>query len=168
MYPRVFTEYADHRRKYADVSSLPTPAFFYGPEEGDELYVDIERGKSLVVRLLAVGEANEEGERNVFFELNGQPRTVKVADDSLAADRHQRLKAEDGNPLHIAAPMPGLVVSVAVAKGKTVSAGDRLLTIEAMKMETAVYTDRPGKVSDIIAPAGTRVDTKDLLILLED
>ena len=120
------------------------------------------------MRLLAVGEANDEGERNVFFELNGQPRTVKVADESLAADAQQRLKADDANPLHIAAPMPGLVVSVAVAKGEAVSAGDRLLTIEAMKMETAVYTDRPGKVADIIAPAGTRVDTKDLLILLED
>ena len=168
MYPRVFTEYADHRRQYADVSALPTPAFFYGPEEGDELYIDIERGKSLVVRLLAVGEANDEGERNVFFELNGQPRTVKVADESLAADAHQRLKADDANPLHIAAPMPGLVVSVVVSKGEAVSAGDRLLTIEAMKMETAVYTDRPGKVADIVTPAGTRVDTKDLLILLED
>jgi pyruvate carboxylase len=94
----MYTEYADHRRQFADVSSLPTPAFSYGPEEGDELYIDIEleHGKSLVVRLLAVGEANDEGERNAFFELNGQPRTMKVADESLAADAHQRLKADDG------------------------------------------------------------------------
>ena len=168
MYPRVFVDYADHRRQFADVSALPTPAFFYGPEEGDELYVDIERGKTLVVRRLAIGEPNEEGERNVFFELNGQPRTVKVADESLAHEAHRHLKADDSNPLHIAAPMPGLVVSVSVSKGEKVKAGDRLLTIEAMKMETAVYTDRPGKIADIVAGAGTRVDTKDLLIVLED
>ena len=168
MYPRVFLDYAEHRRQYSDLSALPTPAFFYGPEVGEELAVHIERGKTLVIRHLAVGDANEEGQRTVFFELNGQPRTVRVQDKSLAAaaaPTHR--KAEEGNAGHVAAPMPGLVVSLSVAKGDAVEPGDRLLTIEAMKMETAVYAETAGKVKEIVAPAGTRVDAHDLLMVLE-
>ena len=168
MYPRVFVDYAEHRRRFGDVGVLPTPAFFYGPEVGDELAIDIERGKTLVVRHLAVGEPNEKGQRTVFFELNGQPRTVRVQDQSLAAQADAQPKAEEGNPAHVAAPMPGLVVSLSVAKGDTVEVGDRLLTIEAMKMETAVYAERAGTVASIAAPAGTRVDAKDLLMVVEE
>ncbi|MCH8188513.1 MAG: pyruvate carboxylase, partial [Proteobacteria bacterium] len=168
MYPRVFLDYAEHRRQYSDLSVLPTPAFFYGPEVGEELAVHIERGKTLIIRHLAVGDANEEGERTVFFELNGQPRTVRVQDKSLAAAAAPpRRKAEEGNAAHVAAPMPGLVVSLSVAKGEAVAPGDRLLTIEAMKMETAVYAEAAGTVKEIVAPAGTRVDAKDLLMVLE-
>ena len=168
MYPRVFLDYAEHRRQYSDLSVLPTPAFFYGPEVGEELAVHIERGKTLIIRHLAVGDANEEGERTVFFELNGQPRTVRVQDKSLAAAAAPpRRKAEEGNSGHVAAPMPGLVVSLSVAKGEAVAPGDRLLTIEAMKMETAVYAEAAGTVKEIVAPAGTRVDAKDLLMVLE-
>jgi pyruvate carboxylase len=167
MYPKVFLDYAEHRRSFGDVAVLPTPAFFYGPQVGDELSIDIERGKTLIVRHLAVGEPNEEGERNVFFELNGQPRTVKVLDRSLAAHAPVRRRAEESNRAHVAAPMPGLVVSLSVAKGQKVAAGDRLLTIEAMKMETAVYAEFDGTIKEIAAPAGTRVETKDLLLVLE-
>ena len=147
---------------------LPTPAFFYGPQVGEELAIDIERGKTLVVRHLAVGEANEKGQRTVFFELNGQPRTVRVQDQNLAATADVQPKAEEGNPAHVAAPMPGLVVSLSVAKGDAVEAGDRLLTIGARKMEPAVYAERAGTVASIAAPAGTRVDAKDLLIVVEE
>jgi pyruvate carboxylase len=167
MYPRVFVDYAEHRRRFGDVAVLPTPAFFYGPQVGEELSFEIERGKTLVVRHLAVGEANDKGQRTVFFELNGQPRTVRIQDQSLADKADAQPKAEDGNPAHVAAPMPGLVVSLSVAKGDRVEAGDRLLTIEAMKMETAVYAERPGTVASIAAPAGTRVDAKDLLMVVE-
>ena len=168
MYPRVFLDYAEHRRQYSDLSVLPTPAFFYGPEVGEELAVHIERGKTLIIRHLAVGDANEEGGRTVFFDLNGQPRTVRVQDKSLAAAAAPpRRKAEEGNAAHVAAPMPGLVVSLSVAKGEAVAPGDRLLTIEAMKMETAVYAEATGTVKEIVAPAGTRVDAKDLLMVLE-
>ncbi len=167
MYPKVFADYAEHRRLYSDLSVLPTPVHFYGPEVGDELSIEIERGKSLIVRHLAIGEPNDDGVRNVFFELNGQPRTVRVQDRTLATTVVQRRKVEDGNEGHVGAPMPGLVVSLSVAKGETVQAGDRLLTIEAMKMETAVYADREAVVKEIVAPAGTRVETKDLLVVLE-
>ena len=167
MYPTVFIDYAEHRRKFGDVAVLPSPAFFYGPEVGEELSIDIERGKTLVVRYLATGDANEEGRRTVFFELNGQPRTVRVDDKALAHEAPAHRKAEEGNPAHIAAPMPGLVVSFSVARGDRIAAGDRLLTIEAMKMETAVYAERAGTVAEIVTPAGTRVDTKDLLMVVE-
>ncbi len=167
MYPKVFADYAEHRRVYSDLSVLPTPVHFYGPEVGDELSIEIERGKTLIVRHLAIGEPNDDGIRNVFFELNGQPRTVRVQDRTLATTVVQRRKVEDGNEGHVGAPMPGLVVSLSVAKGDKVEAGDRLLTIEAMKMETAVYADRDATVKEIVAPAGTRVETKDLLVVLE-
>ena len=169
MYPKVFLEYAEHRSHNADVSILPTPIFFYGMSQNDEISVDLEKGKTLVIRYLATSEGgDEEGNRTVFFELNGQPRTVKVADKTLAATGKVKPKAEDGNQLHIAAPMPGLVVEVHVAEGQKVKAGDVMCSLEAMKMETAVHAERDGVVATIHAPAGTQVDSKDLLIELRE
>jgi pyruvate carboxylase len=118
------------------------------------------------VRLQAVGETNAEGDVRVFFELNGQPRTVRVPDRKAQALAPKRPKAEAGNPAHIAAPMPGVVASVAVSEGQAVRAGDLVLTIEAMKMETGLYADRAGSVKAIHAGAGTQVDAKDLLVEL--
>ncbi|MBM3518045.1 MAG: pyruvate carboxylase [Alphaproteobacteria bacterium] len=166
LYPKVFVDYALYRRAHGDVSALPTMAFFYGIDVNEELTIHIERGKALIVRCLAVGEPNDEGQRSVFFELNGQPRTVRVQDRRLAAKTRPHRKAEDGNRAHVAASMPGLIVSLAVAQGDRVRAGDRLLTIEAMKMETALYAEVSGRVAEIVTPAGTRVDTKDLLLVL--
>ena len=165
MYPKVFTDYAAHKRRYSDVSILPTPVFFYGMEARQEISVDLEKGKTLVIRYLTTSEvADEEGRRTVFFELNGQPRQMKITDTSLAATGKSHPKAEDGNPAHIGAPMPGLVVEVAVQQGQKVTAGDTLLSIEAMKMETAIHAERNGIVAKIHAPSGTQVDSKDLLI----
>jgi pyruvate carboxylase len=166
MYPKVFTDFAEHQRIYGDVSVLPTPAFFYGLEHDEELAIEIERGKTLIVRFLAVGDPDAEGRRPIYFELNGQPREVKVVDRSLAPSGGAKRRAEEGNPDHLAAPMPGMVVSLSVSKGQKVKPGDRLLSIEAMKMETAVFADRPGKIAEILVSAGTQVDTKDLLIVL--
>jgi pyruvate carboxylase len=169
MYPKVFLDYAEHRSHNADVSILPTPVFFYGMSQGEEISVDIEKGKTLVIRYLATSEGgDEEGQRTVFFELNGQPRTVKVADKTLAGSGKAKPKAEDGNSLHVAAPMPGLVVEVAVSEGQKVKSGDVLCSLEAMKMETAVHAERDGVVAKIHAPAGTQVDSKDLLIELKE
>ena len=106
------------------MSVLPTPVFLYGLPRDDELFVDIERGKTLVIRYLATGEADEEGRRTIFFELNGQPREVKVADRSLAPSGAVRRMADEGNPGHVAAPMPGLVVAVPVREGDVVRRGD--------------------------------------------
>jgi pyruvate carboxylase len=146
---------------------LPTPVFFYGLDEESEVAVAIERGKTLFIRYLATGEPDEEGRRRVFFELNGQPRSISVADRRSAATRKARPKAEDGNPAHLAAPMPGLVVRVNVQAGQEVSQGDALLSIEAMKMETVLHADRDCRVRKIVAPAGSQVESKDLLLVLE-
>ncbi len=166
LYPKVFEDYAKHRRQYGDVSVLPTHAFFYGLDRETEIDVAIEKGKTLFIRYLATSEPNEQGERQVFFELNGQPRSVNIPDRQAVPTRLARPKAEEGNPDHVAAPMPGLVVSVNVQQGQQVSQGDPLLSIEAMKMETVLHAERAGTVEKIVAPAGTQVDSKDLLLVL--
>ena len=167
MYPKVFATYAESRRTYGDLSVLPTPAFFYGLDTEDELGLEIERGKTLIIRFFTVGDPDENGNRRVFFELNGQPRSVTIPDRSLAASAVVHRKAEEGNADHVAAPMPGLVANMAVKSGAKVKAGDLLLTIEAMKMETAIHAERAGKVGEVVVPAGSRVDANDLLIVLE-
>ncbi len=167
MYPKVFTDFAVRREEYGPVSSLPTPQFFYGMKPGTEITVTIETGKTLVVRCLAIGETDDEGNVKVFFELNGQPRTAKVANRSAKSSINKHPKAEVGNPLHVAAPMPGVVSSLSVEVGQKVATGDVLLTIEAMKMETAIHAETDGVVKNIITPVGTQIDAKDLMIELE-
>jgi pyruvate carboxylase len=166
LYPKVFCDFADHQRTYGDVSVLPTPAFFYGIESDEELAVDIERGKTLTIRFLAIGDPDPEARRVVFFELNGQPRQVKVLDRSLAPTAAVRRKAEEANPAHVAAPMPGMVAGLQVVPGQRVERGDRLLSIEAMKMETAIFAEQGGVVAEIVVSAGTQVDSGDLLLVL--
>ena len=167
LYPDVFAKFAETRRKYADMGVLPTPVFFYGLEEGDECSFDIEPGKRLIVKFLTCGEARPDGSRTVFFELNGQPRQVRVRDRSLQADRPAARKAASGNPDHIGAPTPGLVTGVFVAGGDKVEANAKLLTLEAMKMQSTIYSPRAGKVREILVEAGSQVQSKDLLLVLE-
>ena len=167
MYPKVFRDFAAMTRKFGDVSALPTPVFFHGMDQGQEMSVEIEKGKSLIIRFLAMAEPDENGERKLFFELNGQPRTLRVADRSVVPSRPAQPKAEDGNASHVAAPMPGLVVTVSVREGQEVEKGDMLLSIEAMKMETAVRAERAGTIKKICVTPAQQVDTKDLLIVLE-
>jgi pyruvate carboxylase len=165
LYPRVFTEFAEHQERYSDVSVLPTPVFFYGMQTGEEVSVEIEPGKTLIIKFLTVGEPHADGKRLVFFELNGQPREVLVADRSLGAGPGSgRVKAEPGNPLHVAAPMPGAVVAVTVGIGEHVAAGQKLATLEAMKMETTLYAERAGTVAEVLVRPGTPVEGGDLLI----
>ncbi len=168
MYPKVYAEYAKHQGKYGDLSVLPTPVFLHGMESGQEISIVLEKGKTLVIRCLAVGEPHADGNREIFFELNGQPRLIKVADKTKIATTKLRAKAEEGNAYHVAAPMPGVISTVAVVQGQPVRAGDILMTIEAMKMETAITTERAGHVATILAPVGTCVDVKDLLVVLSD
>ena len=146
MYPQVFADYARHRRQHGPVAAVPTSVFFYGIEAGREIAVDIEAGKTLIIRWQATGDLDEDGNRTVFFELNGQPRTVKVADRSLEAAGEARRKADEGEPGQIGAPMPGMIVAVPVKAGDRVSKGDRLFVIEAMKMETAVHAETDGVI----------------------
>ena len=166
IYPRVFPDLAAHARSYADTSVLPTPLFFFGPEIGTENLVEIEPGKTLIVKLLTVGEAHDDGTRTVFFELNGQPREVVVTDRSLASAVRETPKADPADPNQVAAPLPGLVVGVAVNVGDAVRKGQKLLSIEAMKMETTLYAERPGRVTEVITAVGRQVKTGELLVRL--
>ncbi|MBN9029300.1 MAG: pyruvate carboxylase [Rhizobiales bacterium] len=165
MYPKVFTDYALAADTYGPVSVLPTPAYFYGLPTGGEMLPEIEKGKTLVVLLQAKSEPDEQGMVKVFFELNGQPRLIKVPDRNRAAASIARRKAETGNAGHLGAPMPGVISTVAVSAGQTVKAGDVLLSIEAMKMETALHAEKDGTISEVLVKAGDQIDTKDLLIV---
>ena len=167
LYPRVFPELAAHQAKYSDISVVPTSVFFFGMEPGQETSIDIEKGKTLILKFLTVGDPHEDGTRTVFFELNGQPREVVVFDKSLAGKAAKRRKAEPGNPLHVGAPMPGLIVRVPVAAGERVEVRQKLVMLEAMKMETTVYAERPGIIAEVLVQPGTQVEAGDLLIRLE-
>ncbi|MCV6548608.1 MAG: pyruvate carboxylase [Cohaesibacter sp.] len=167
MYPKVFLDYMGRHRRYGPVRTLPTKTFFYGMEPREQITAEIDPGKTLEIRLLAVGETNEDGEVKVFFELNGQPRVIRVADAKVKASSVQRPKAESGNAKHVGAPMPGVVASLAVNAGQSVSEGDLLLTIEAMKMETGLHAEQDGTIKAVHAHAGGQIDAKDLLIEFE-
>ncbi|WPY93051.1 pyruvate carboxylase [Limimaricola variabilis] len=167
MYPKVFTDYAKRHQQYGPVRTLPTRTFFYGMEPGEEISAEIDPGKTLEIRLQAVGETGDDGEVRVFFELNGQPRTIRVPNRKVAATAQKRPKAEIGNPAHVGAPMPGVVSTVAVQAGQKIKQGDMLLTIEAMKMETGLHAERDGKVKAVHVTPGAQIDAKDLLVEIE-
>lgn len=167
MYPKVFTEFQAAQQEFGPTSVLPTPVYFYGLKVGDEIFIDIEQGKTLVVRCVALGDINDKGLIRVFFELNGQPRSVQVPDRLHGAELAQaRPKADASDKMQVGAPMPGVVSQVAVAKGDQVNSGDVLLSIEAMKMETAIYAESSGEVSELLVSVGDQIDAKDLLIQL--
>ena len=167
MYPKVFTDYAAGRTAFGDVSTLPTAVFFYGMQPGQEINIDLERGKTLIVKYVTTSEAHEDGTRTVFFELNGQPRPIRVVDGSQVAKRPPRRKADVGNPNHVGAPMPGTIATVPVHVGQKLTRGGVLLTLEAMKMETTVRAERDGVVKEVLAKPGLQVDAKDLLVVFE-
>ncbi len=166
MYPKVFSDFAKSRDTYGPTSVLPTPIYFYGMTAGGELTIELEKGKSLVVICQAIGDADEDGRVRVFFELNGQPRMIKVPNRALAASsKTARRKAEEGNPNHVAAPMPGVISTLVVKAGQPVKAGDVLLSIEAMKMETSIHAERDGTVTEVVVNRGAQIDSKDLLVV---
>ncbi len=166
LYPRVFEKFAAHLKTFSAVSTLPTPIYFHGLKPQEEIAVEIERGKTLVIRLLAVSDIDEKGEQRVFFELNGQPRTVELENRSATTTVKAHPKADPANPNHIAAPMPGKVVEINVKPGETVEKGSALLTIEAMKMQTLLRAEGPGTVASIPATVGMQIETQDLLLEL--
>jgi pyruvate carboxylase len=168
LYPRVFQDFAKHQAAYSDVSVLPTPAFLEGLLPGEELAVEIEPGKTLVIRLLTVGDPHADGTRTVFFELNGQPRSVSITDRSLEATVQKRPKATPGDAREVAAPMPGLVVTVAVRGGDKIKKGQKLLSLEAMKMETTLYAERDGTLAEVLVAPGTPVEAGELIARYAD
>jgi len=167
LYPKVFDEYFAHVHEFGDVSLLPTPIFFFGPFIGEEFSVDIESGKRLIIKFLAVGEPRPDGVRTVFFELNGQPREVEIVDRSIETKAVKRLKADPADPTQIAAAMPGMVIGVVVTQGTRVTKGQKLLSLEAMKMETVINADRDGEITQLLVQSGSQVEAGDLLLVLK-
>ncbi len=167
MYPDVFTKFAKNRQTWGDLDVLPTPQFFYGMEKGSEITVEIESGKALIIKFLAVSEPHPDGTRTVFFELNGQPREVTIRDKTLQVATAAREKADPKHPGHVGAPIPGVISSVAVESGQAVKKGDRALVMDAMKMQTTVYAPVDGTVKKIAIQVGQSVEPKDLLLVIE-
>ena len=164
MYPEVFSNYAEHKKEFGNVSVIPTDVFFYGAPLNEEISIDIEEGKTLIIKLVAISPPNAEGECKVFYELNGQPRDVIIANKQIAASVQVRPQAEAGNVNHVGAPMPGMIVAVKVAAGDKVEKNDPLITMEAMKMETTIYAEQDGVIGEVTVKTGENVKTKDLLI----
>ena len=166
LYPDVFAKYDAFRKVYADVSVLPTPAFFYGLKPDEEITVEIEPGKTLIIRLLTVGEAHPDGTRTLFFELNGQPREIRVRDQSLRVVGRAHPKADQANPGDVPAPTSGVVTGITVQVNQTVQRGEKLMTLEAMKMQSNIYAPIGGRVAKILVSANQNVEAKDLLLTI--
>jgi pyruvate carboxylase len=164
MYPAVFAELAKHNVAYSDVSVLPTPAFFYGLKPGEEISVSIEEGKVLIIRLIGVGEPDEEGRRAISYELNGIGRDTFIPDRKFAPKTRARPKADLADPTQVPAPIPGLIANLSVSIGTRVSKGDKLLMMEAMKMQNTVYSPCDGVVDELFVALGDTVEAKDLLV----
>ncbi|MFZ0474398.1 MAG: pyruvate carboxylase [Halobacillus sp.] len=167
LYPKVFMDYQKFTEQYGDMSVLDTPTFFYGMRLGEEIEVEIEQGKTLIVKMVSIGEAQVDGTRTVYFELNGQPREVVVRDENVKATVHQRPKADKSNTKHIGASMPGTVIKVISAQGENVKKGDHLMITEAMKMETTVQAPFDGVIKDIYVENNEAIHVGDLLIEFE-
>jgi len=166
LYPEVYLKYNAFRQSYSDVSVLPTTAFFYGLKPAQEITVDIESGKTMIVKFMTTSEPHPDGTRTLFFELNGQPREVNVRDRALRVQERTHPKADPEDPGQVGAPTAGLVSSIAVQLHHPVERGAKLLTLEAMKMQSNIYAPIAGKVTKLLITPGQHVEAKDLLVII--
>jgi len=166
MYPAVFADFAKQRRDYGDVSVLPTPAFFYGLKPGEEINVEIEEGKTLIIRLVSIGSPDKDGRRALSYELNGMAREAFIADKNVTAKTKTRPKADIAEATQVAAPIPGLIAAMSATVGAKVAKGEKLFMMEAMKMQTTVFAPVDGVVAEIHAAVGDTVESKDLIVKL--
>ena len=155
------------RATYGELEVIPSRQFFYGMEKGEEVTFELEAGKTLYVKFLTASEPHPDGTRTVFFELNGQPREVTVRDKALKSLAPERMKAEPSVPGQVGAPIPGAITSLFVELNQPVEKGDKLLVLEAMKMQTTVSAPIAGRVKQRFVKVGDTVDAKDLLIVIE-
>jgi pyruvate carboxylase len=163
-YPKVFEEGATFWKEFGDVSVVPTPLFFYGMTPGQDVTIEIARGKTLLIRLLSISEPDEKGHRTVFFKLNGQTRNIDVLDRSIKVETRENRKAEAGNAKHISSPLQGRLSKVLVKAGDAVKKNQPLFVIEAMKMESTVSAASDGEVGRVELADGTLVSTGDLVL----
>ncbi len=165
LYPKVFEEYMEFKQEFGEVDYIPTPQFFYGMKEQEETLIEIAQGKTLIVRYLYTTQPNEDGYRTVYFELNGQTRSIEILDKSLAnnVQKHPKVSL----PSHVGSPLQGKLTQILVEEGQVVEQGDPLFIIEAMKMETTVIAPYKGRVKEIVLPEKTMVEPDDLVLVLE-
>jgi len=166
LYPEVFVKYEKFRQTYADISVLPTPAFYYGLASGEEITIEIEPGKTLIVKFLTASDPHPDGTRTLFFELNGQPREVNVRDRALRVIERAHPKADPADPGQVAAPTAGVISGIAVQVNHSVERGAKLLTLEAMKMQSNIYAPIAGRVVKLLVSPGQHVEAKDLLVAI--
>lgn len=166
MYPEVYAEFAKFVRDFSDLDALPTPAFFYGLKPGEEISVTIEEGKTLFVKLINVGPIDPEGKRILTFDLNGMPRETAIVDRSAQPTKKSRVQADPANKLQVGAPIPGMITAVSMGVGAKVAKGDKLLVLEAMKIQTTIYSPDDGVIAELAVKVGDSVESKDLLIRL--
>ncbi|PHR47664.1 MAG: pyruvate carboxylase [Fluviicola sp.] len=166
LYPKVFNEAFEHHNLYSNVFNLPTKNFFYGMKPGEEIVVELEHGKTLLITLISIGETDEDGMVTIFFKVNGQTRNIEVRDKSVAVDKVIRVKVDKEDNKQIGAPLQGSLSEVLVKKGEKVEKNQPLFIIEAMKMETTVTANEAGKVKEIALKAGSMVFADDLVVRL--
>ena len=166
LYPDVFLKFDKFRQAHSDVSVLPTPAFFYGLKSGEEITVEIEAGKTLIIKYMTASEPHPDGTRTLFFDLNGQPREVNVRDRSLRVVERAHPKADPADPGQVGAPTAGVISGIAVQVNHTVERGAKLMTLEAMKMQSNIYAPIAGRVSKLLVAPGQNVEAKDLLVTI--
>ncbi len=166
LYPEVFAKFDSFRKAYSDVSVLPTPAFFYGLRPEEEITIEIEPGKTLIVRFLTVGEPHPDGTRTLFFELNGQAREIRVRDKSLKVVGRTHPKADPADAGQVPAPTSGVVTGITMQVNQTVQRGEKLMTLEAMKMQSNIYAPIGGRIAKILVSANQSVEAKDLLLTI--
>jgi pyruvate carboxylase len=149
------------------VSVLPSSTFFYGLQPGEEISVEIEQGKTLIIQLISIGEADKDGKCIVSYELNGIARDVVITDKSVTASTKSRAKADTADSSQVGAPIPGLIASLAATVGGKVKKGEKILLMEAMKMQSTVYAPCDGVVSEVTVEVGDTVESKDLLVRIK-
>ena len=164
MYPKVFKDFIHHYKEFSDTSILSTELFFYGPQQDKEYTIEIDKGKNLILRYLAKSEINSNGKCSVFFEINGQPRTIDIENKEFSKNISQRAKADESNSDHVGSPLPGQIAKIFVQPGNRVIKGDKLLVIEAMKMETTINAEKSGTIKSVNIESGDNVEAKDLLV----
>ena len=166
MYPQVFLDYRKMNDAFGDVELLETMTFFQGMRVGETVEVRIEKGKTLIITLDEIGEPDLEGNRVLFFNLNGQRREIVIKDQNVKSQVIMKEKAEPTNKGHVAATMSGSVLNVVVQPGDTVEKGQVLLVTEAMKMETTIHSKRSGVVKRVLVKDGESIHSGDLLVEL--
>ncbi len=165
-YPKVFEDGLKFWRQFGNVSVVPTPVFFYGMKQGEDTTIEIAKGKTLLIRMLSISPVDEHGKRTVFFKLNGQTRSIEVADRSAKVEHKENRKVDKGNEKQIGAPLQGMLSKLLVNSDAKVKKNQPLFVIEAMKMETVITAPFDGAVKHIELTAGTLVNTSDLVLEL--